>query len=270
MPDRSPSTFWPAPEDGQVRLTLLGSVHLANPEHDEHNPAVDDVLAPARQSELRDLRERLESDDFDAVAVEAPWSEQAALDSQYDAFRDRGALDDEAAFPDGPCAVRGEAVQVGFRLASSLGLERVHAVDSDPEFPDVDADWAIDEDQREVPYPLPDFEAVVDTQQRLLETESLPAVLRAVNQVEHLRTLHSGNVAASFSSSDASREYAGSQQVAYWYERNARMVENLSRVTAPGERALFVVGASHVLPVKQLADAAPATCPESPLPLLAD
>ncbi|KTG09446.1 hypothetical protein AUR64_16855 [Haloprofundus marisrubri] len=91
-------------------------------------------------------------------------------------------------------------------------------------------------------------------------------VLRNLNQPSRLRLLHSGNVAASLSSSDGD-DYVGSRQVGYWYERNGRIVENLRRVTEPDEETLFVVGASPVVPVKQLLDAEPSTCSPSSLPL---
>lgn len=260
---------WRAPDECQSRITLLGSPHLANPRNDEHNTEVDDTLTPYRQNELAVVRERLETRNFDHVAVEIPRDHQTALDEQYEAVRDDLALDDEEGVPDGPADVRGEAVQIGFRLADALDHERVHAVDSRPPFPDVDADWAIDENPDAVPYSLPDFEEMVKAEERMIRDSTLVEVLREKNRGKHLQTLHAGNIAASLSSSDG-EEYVGSKQVGHWYERNARMLENLRRVTEPGDETLFVVGASHVVPVEQLADAAPGTCPRSSLPLLAE
>lgn len=259
---------WPTPGEGQSRITLLGSPHLANPGNDEHNLEVDDTLTSKRQEELAVICERLENGDFDHIAVEIPRDRQTALDEQYEAIRNGVALDDEQGFPDGPADIRGEAVQIGFRLADTLNHERVHAVDSRPPFPDSNADWAIDEDPDAVPYSLPDFEEMVETQTQRLRNSTLIEVLREQNQGERLQLLHAGNIAASFSSSNG-EEYVGSQQVGHWYERNGRMLENLERVTESEAETLFIVGASHVVPVKQLADAAPATCPKSPLPLLA-
>lgn len=260
---------WRTPDEGQSRLTLLGSPHLANPGNDEHNTEMDDTLTSDRQDELAAVRECLETRHFDHVAVEIPRDRQRTLDEQYEAVREDVTLDDEEPFPDGPAEIRGETVQIGFRLADALDHERVHAVDSRPQFPDIDADWSINEDPDAVPYSLPNFEEMVEAEEQMIRDSTLVEVLRENNRTEHLRTLHAGNIAASFSSSGG-EAYVGSRQVGHWYERNARMLENLQRVTEPEDETLFIVGASHVIPVKQLADAAPATCPRSPLPLLAE
>lgn len=265
---RDDALRWPAPRDGQRRLTLLGSHHLANPGEDAHNLAVDDTLAPNRQRELAGLCELLEPGAFDRVAVEVPRERQTALDGQYRAFRTDAALDDESRFPDGPAAVRSEVAQVGFRVADALDRERVHAVDSVPEPPGIDANWTIETDPDAVSYRVPDFEEMLDAERRSVRESTLSEVYRNQNRGERLRRFHAGNAAASFSSSDG--DHVGSRQFGHWYERNGRMLENLLRATGPDEETLFVVGAGHVLPVKQLAEAHPAACPRSPLPLLTE
>lgn len=264
--DRTPIQ-WPRPRDGQARLMLLGSPHLANPGNDEHNLDVDDTLASARQEELVVVRERLQQGRFDHVAVEIPRNLQSGLDDQYAAVQEGTPLDDETALPAGPARIRGEAVQIGCRLAAHLGHDRVMAVDSHPDPPASEMDWAIDVDPETVPYPLPDMEGAVETMEQRLRELPLLEVLREYNGATHLRRLQAGNIAAALSSSDG-ESHVGARQVGFWYERNARVLENLRRVTGADERTLFVCGASHVIPVKQLAQAAPATCPESPLSLL--
>lgn len=261
---------WPTPSDGQSRITLLGSPHLANPGHDAHNVAVDDPLTSKRQQELAIICDHLENGDFDHVAVELPRDCQSGVDEQYEAIQGGAALHEEDAFPAGPAAIRGEAVQIGFRLAAALDHDQVKAVDSRPPFPDSSADWAIAEDPATVPYSLPDMEALVAAEEQRLRKSTLLALLQEKNRSEHLQTLHAANIAASFSSSSApdGDEYTGSRQVGHWFERNGRMLENLNRVTGADEETLFIVGASHVIPVKQLADAFPATCPQSPRPFL--
>jgi len=261
---------WPTPADGQTRLTLLGTPHLANPGADEHNVEVDDVLTPTRQSELRTVCERLEPTDVDTVAVEIPVEEQAALDDQYAAVRDGAALDDADAVPSGPAAVRSEVVQIGFRLARSLGHDRVYGVDSRPPVPDFEgeADFAIDLDADRVPYPVPDIAAAVEERERRLADSTILEVLRANNRPDSLQTLHVGNVAASLTSG-GTEDFVGARQLAWWYERNARMLQSLIRVSDQGTATLFIVGTGHVVPVKELAAAAPMTCPRRPHELFA-
>lgn len=257
----------PAPRQGQGRLTILGSPHLANPGNDEHNTDVDDMLTPERQRELTTVCDRLEAREFDNVAVEIPRDRQATLNEQYEPVRTGLNLDADAQFPDGPARIRGEAVQIGFRLARRLGLTSVHAVDSQPTPPDIDADWAIDVPADDVPYPVPNVDQLVDDEQQRLRTADLLDVLRSQNDPTHLRSLQAVNIAAALSSTEDDG-YTGSKQLGFWYERNARLLENLRRTTGPDEETLFIVGASHVCPISQLARADPQSCPRSPLPLL--
>jgi hypothetical protein len=259
--------WWPEPRDGQARLTLLGSPHLHAPGNDAHGMELDDPLSTERQAQLHAVCERLEVRPFDHVAVEVPWGMQATLDEQYAAVRDGVALDDETAFPDGPVPVRSETVQIGFRVADALDLDGVVAVDSRPDPPEVDATWTVDEDPDEVPYPLLDAEELVQSAERRLRESTYLEALREQNRPTELRRNQQLNVAAAHTSGDEG-DYTTATQLGYWYERNARMFENLARTTGPDEETLFVVGASHVVPVKQLAQAAPATCPRSARPLL--
>lgn len=265
--DTTTRIHWPEPRDGQLRITLLGSPHLANPGNDEHNLTVDDVLAPGRQAELVSVRDQLADRGFDQVALEVPRGEQAALSEQYDRLAGGVDLDDEEGFPEGPVPIRSESVQVGVRVARALDHNHVAAVDSHPEIPDIEADWAFDRDPADVPYPIPDMAEIVAAEQERLRKSSLLEVLRENNRAETLRTYHGGNIGVAYDSTDGDG-YTGSKQIGFWYERNARMLENLRRAGDPGDEVLFVVGTSHVLPLKQLAAAEPSTCPRSPLELL--
>lgn len=267
MSQAKPSGWWPSPRDGQARVTLLGSHHFHTPGNDEHTMDLDDPLSPKRQRELVVLRERLEDRAFDHVAVEIPASLQEPLNEQYSAMQNTSAFDDEDEYPDGPAPIRSETVQIGFRVADALSLDSVHAVDSRPNFPEIDANWAIEDDPDSVPYPLLDAEELVKSEQEMIRNSTYLEALREQNQFSHLQQNQTLNIAAAHSSSNGD-EYTGSTQIGHWYERNARIFENLARITAPNEETLFVVGASHVIPIKQLAQAAPATCPRSPIPLL--
>lgn len=63
--------------------------------------------------------------------------------------------------------------------------------------------------------------------------------------------------------------YAGPDALAKWYQRNLRMVHNIWRtVDAETERALLVVGASHVHYLRHLLTEFPQFCPISPLSYL--
>ncbi|MEZ3117434.1 DUF5694 domain-containing protein [Halobaculum sp. MBLA0147] len=287
----------------ETRLTILGSHHLAQPGNDEHGTDAGDPLDDGRQRELAALRDRLAGRSFDWVGLEIPRDHRDALAEQVDAVdaavaeRGEAVWTDPDEWPDGPLRVRGEAVQIGLRLARRLDA-RVHAVDSQPAPPDPPAgstaelDWSLAVDSEAVPYDVPDPEAVVaDRESRVAESSYLE-LFRHTNREPQLQQNHRLNVAASLSSSelsasdttgeaesdtepplvaaDATTDYAGARQLGYWYERNARICENCRAVATPSSEGMLVIGAAHVIPVRQVADAAVGITPASPLPLLTD
>lgn len=311
----------------ETRLTILGSHHLAQPGNDEHGTDAGDPLDEDRQRELAALRDRLAARSFDWVGLEIPRDHRDALAEQVDAVdaavaeRGEAVWTDPDEWPDGPLRVRGEAVQIGLRLARRLDA-RVHAVDSQPAPPDPPADsaseldWSLAVDPDAVPYDVPDPEAVVaDRESRVAESSYLE-LFQHTNREPQLLENHRLNVAASLSSSelsasdaespvesrsersasaesesgsdtdtsvesesdtesplvapDATTDYAGSRQLGYWYERNARICENCRAVATPNSEGLLVIGAAHVVPVRQVADAAIGVTPASSLPLLTD
>lgn len=311
----------------ETRLTILGSHHLAQPGNDEHGTDAGDPLDDGRQRELAALRDRLAGRSFDWVGLEIPRDHRDALAEQVDAVdaavaeRGEAVWTDSDEWPEGPLRVRGEAVQIGLRLARRLDA-RVHAVDSRPAPPDPPAgstaelDWSLAVDPEAVPYDVPDPEAIVADRESRVAESSYTALFRHTNREPQLRETHRINVAASLSSSelsasdagspvesgpeddgspepesesdtdssaesvsdtesplvvpDATTDYAGSRQLGYWYERNARICENCRAVATPGSDGLLVIGVAHVVPVRQVADAAVGITPASPLPLLTD
>lgn len=57
--------------------------------------------------------------------------------------------------------------------------------------------------------------------------------------------------------------------LAYWYDRNIRMVHHLWRAIEQGdERLLLVVGTGHIRVLRHLLGETPMFCPVSPLPYL--
>ena len=121
---------WPDPKDGQRKVMLLGTSHLAQAPEDTKNAyATDpgDILGDKRQRELETLTDRLAEWDPDRVAVEVPVSQQPLLDDAYAAYTDdTGEL---AAVSGWEQDRSNEIVQIGFRLADKRGHESLAAVD---------------------------------------------------------------------------------------------------------------------------------------------
>lgn len=187
---------WPSPEPGQVQVMLLGTYHMDNPGLDANNVNADDVLAPSRQTELRELVGRLAEWNPDGVAVERPHEQEAEVNEIYRAYRDDEYAYDEAVQFGSPAGgrddptseCRSEVVQVGFRLADRLGHGTVDAVDSRPEMEvgEPIPDWSIETDPQDVPYPAPDAEVVAMKQQSRLAENTLVEYHRFKNTEEQL------------------------------------------------------------------------------------
>lgn len=253
-----PPSGWPRCESEQLPVMLCGTYHMANPGEDEVNVESDDVLAPERQSELRDLVERFESWDPDYVAVEQPHDRQESVDSAYGEYRTEG-LDD-----------RNEVVQIGFRLADRLDHDRVHAVDADMSIAvDGKAPWTEGADSPDkLDFPRPDPEEIAQREQELLSTSTIPEILREMNGEPALRKNHDLMFADAIPWG-AGEEFEGARLLGGWYERNLRIVQNVWRITeSTDERVFLLVGSGHVRALRHLFDEAPMFCPVSPLPSL--
>lgn len=262
-PDRNaadPPPGWPAPEDGQVRVMLLGVYHMANPGLDEYNVEADDVLAPERQAELSGLADRLVRWEPDRVAVERAYDEQSEVDALYGDYRAGAGVER-----------RGEEVQIGYRVADRLDHDRVHAVDY-PMTLDNDDLAALEdrgfEPERKTDAALPDGETVVrESRQRLLDA-TIPEYLAWLNGEDRLRVNHDLMFDRGVRWGEGDN-FGGPLSLARWYDRNARVAHLLWRALEPGdERALLVVGSGHVRALRHLLDEAPMLCPTSPLPYL--
>lgn len=260
---------------------VFGTVHLDNPGLDEANPEVDDVFAPERQRELRDLVERLARWEPDRVAVERPYDRFEDVNAFYEEFRtgnrsyddfDPGSHRDFRAFAsDATGEIRSEIVQIGFRLADELGHERVYPIDYPMDISNDDLDALEERDfqpEKKVAFSLSDWEAVEREEEEQLATSTIPEFLHWENQEEQLRINHDGMFGRYLRWGEGDN-FGGPRTLANWYDRNFRMVHNLWQAIEPGdERALLVVGSGHVRVLRHLLDEAPMFCPVSPLPYL--
>lgn len=242
---------WADCQPGQVQILLLGTFHF-----DQSRDV--DVLEAHRQSELREVIERLALWAPTRIAVEYPHAEQADLDSLFHDYVRR----------DGPGASRNEIAQIGFRLAERLGHRRVHAVDTPmnlwhDSIQVFDDRWPTLRDQLRARWPL---RMVSEDQDPGGST--LAEILRALNA-----DAPPGNsdMYAGFLPLVEDDVYAGALKLRPWYDRNLRIVQNLFRVSTPNDdRVLLVIGAGHVRVLKQIMEITPQLCPVSALPVLND
>jgi hypothetical protein len=249
-----------AQESPRARVLLLGTFHFDDPGLDDYRPQFPwNPLTPEHQREIARVVERLGRFRPTRVALEWPWSEQATLDSLYDAYR-AGRLDL------GP----NERQQLGFRLAHLLGHERVYAVDAPARsyFPDMTQEQY---DARVARLLEGAHPAVLAAQQALEQSyetlhraeDSLKTVLPLdqylVRENEPARLLanHGQYLIGGFRLGKDD-DYLGPDMRTRWYNRNLRIFNNLQRITAsPDERILVIIGSGHVPIIRHALEASP-------------
>ncbi|MFC7044843.1 DUF5694 domain-containing protein [Halobacteriaceae archaeon GCM10025711] len=273
------ATRWPDCDAEQVSVMLFGTYHMDNPGLDEVNVDADDVLAPDRQREAVALTRRIAEWEPDTVAVERPYDRYDDVNALYEAYRSgERRYDREETFDpphpqrdDETTECRSEVVQVGFRLADTLDHDRVVPIDypMDPSNDDLAALEARGFDPDEtVPVSLPDAEAAGREHAERLASSTLTEYHRWLNQDARQRLNHA-SLFGRYVRWGEGDNFGGPRLLARWYDRNLRMVHNLWRSLAAGDRRVLVlVGNGHVRVLRHLLTETPQFCPVSPRPYL--
>jgi hypothetical protein len=230
-----------APDPVPIEVMVLGTYHMGNPGQDLHNARIDPVTTPAKQAELEAVAEALARFQPTAIAIERVARDQSAmLDHRFPDFTPADLLTSSD-----------ERVQVGYRLAHRLGLERVYAIDEQDRegqpsyfpFEDVQA-WAeangrsdaLGAMHRQVAAMVADME----TRQR---TDTVGGMLRWMNAPERAasdQTFYTGLLALG-----AGDTQPGAILNGRWYTRNAMIFARLMQAARPGDRIVVIYGAGH-------------------------
>lgn len=228
-------------------ILVLGTYHMANPGRDLYSTQVDDVLAPRRQQEIAQVIEVLRRFRPTKVAVEVNVVSRRAAE-EYAAYRaGRYQL------------TRNEVDQLGFRLAAAMGLDSIHAVDEDGDFPFYRVrNYAIANGLEDR------FEA---TQARgAARVKAQNAFLATHTSLEMLELLNSDSATAEavgeyyegFEPYGEPYEYAGPDLIAAWFQRNLRIYRNIRALaTSPDDRILVIFGSGHLGWLRQIVGADP-------------
>ena len=249
-----------APEP--VQVMVLGTWHFANPGQDLINVKSDDVLAEKRQAELRALAAALAKFKPTKVMVERVAKTPDLKDPNYAAFSP--AMLKEK---------RDERVQIGYRVAHELGLDRVYAIDEQPA--DGEPDY--------FPFKkVAEFDAAKgkgDLMQRVRERGaammkefsekqgrmSIPEMLKEANAPNA-----NGGINAYYEmlSIGDTEQQPGAELNAMYYMRNAKIFGKLMNVAEPGDRILVVYGAGHNYWLRHFASETPGYRSIDPRPYL--
>jgi len=234
----------PAPADsGTIEVMILGSFHMGNPGADLNNAKVDPVTTPEKQAQLQQVADALARFKPTAIAVERIAADPATmLDHRYPEFKPADLL-----------AKGDERVQIGYRLASQLGLDRVYAIDEQDHegevsyFPydEVDA-WATANGRAD------DLQAMgVVVQKEIAEfetrqkTESVGRLLSGYNAPDSFMSEGGNDFYMEVMKFGAGTQQPGAILNGRWYARNAMIFAKLLQVAKPGDRIIVIYGAGH-------------------------
>lgn len=259
-------------------IMILGSSHLANPGMDAFNTKMDDVLAPKRQREIKQLVTQLKTFRPTKVAIETDERFDAKINANYHGYLE-GTYE----------LKRGESDQIGLRLAKQMGHPKLYGFDYWPEqnpfFPDdfdsdlTDPDKFAKEHNQEHLLPSVEDLAAPDAIIRQeadgrvwIEPEKYVPIIDMYiqhNEPESIRNDHQLYLRkiARIGSGD---QYPGANWVAHvWYARNLKIFVNLTRITeSADDRILLIIGAGHVYLVQQFLEDSGDYIVESPLKYL--
>lgn len=237
--------------DPPIRVMLVGTYHFANPGKDLHNAQAADMQTPARQAELQAIVGGLSRFAPNVVAIE--WYAASARDGY-------------AAYLKGARASSNEGSQLGFRLASALGLAQVHGIDVDGTFPyEPLSTWAtannmsgrLADSQKQIASLM---QSISERQQ----TRSIGGVLKWINSPAVLR--QSDAIYWDMLRYGRADEQPGVALNAAWAARNYGICARLAQALKPGDRAVVFYGLGHVpflrhcieeIPGMELVDPAP-------------
>jgi hypothetical protein len=216
-------------------ILVLGTYHMANPGHDIHNMQADDVLSPKRQQEIAQLIEVLKRFHPTKIAIESDVSGQRATQQYSDYLAGKYTLS------------QNEIDQIGYRLAKELGHRAIYPVDVDGDFP-----WL-----RVVNYAKANgIAARFDSLNAGVGTmvKEQGDFLRSHTVLETLQMMNADPKVArdmgfyfSVVRFGAPFDYAGSDLVAAWYQRNIRIYRNIvALIDSPSETILVIYGSGHL------------------------
>lgn len=139
-----------------------------------------------------------------------------------------------------------ERQQIGFRLAKKMGHRKVYGIDHRMDLPfDEITRYAVEHNKN---YLMENLGVKVGNfagaQTEKLKNQSLVEYLAEFNSLEMDQKTHSLYVQDILNFGDAD-DPAGARMTAAWYQRNLIILQNIDRITRPGEKVLIIIGAAH-------------------------
>jgi hypothetical protein len=227
-----------------AEVLVLGTYHMANPGRDVFNMKADDVLAPTRQAEIREVLDLLTRFRPTKIAIEAD-SDSRKIKQYQDYLAGKYELG------------RDERDQIGFQLGKELNLSKIYGIDADGEFPFFGVqDYAKAHGrEKELESLMAQVGKTVEDENEFLKSHSVLEMLLRMNSSDAVRRGLAGY--AMYTHFGEEYDYAGANLLTGWYQRNMRIHTHLLNVIEPGDRVLVIFGAGHLGLLRQVVEADP-------------
>ncbi|MEZ5462778.1 DUF5694 domain-containing protein [Dokdonella sp.] len=230
-----------------VEVMILGTYHMGNPGLDLHNMKADDVLAPERQKQLKDVVDSLARFRPNRVAVERNADDQP--NHTVPVYHDYLAGERQES--------RNEIDQIAFRLAKKLNLAEVHGIDVDGNFPYEAVEAFAKKAGRyaELEQASSDVEKRMQAFSARQQTSTIGQLLYSMNTAQAIRDDSSFYMNLLFMGDGKTQP--GAELVGQWTMRNLQICARLAQMVEPGDRVIVVYGAGHSALLRQCASDMP-------------
>ena len=217
----------------KTKILVLGTFHFHNPGLDVANTTVDDVLAPKRQKEIKEVVELLKRFKPTKVAIEAEVESVRVRDEFSDYLKGKYKLG------------RNEIDQIGYRLAKELGHKKIFPIDWKGNFDfEKVSKFAKANGQEEIAdsFVIRAKSIAKDIDENL-KTNSFREIFREINSQESLKKFN--RLYFDLAKIGKETNYEGTDLLSDWFERNLKIYTNISRISKTNDRILLIIGASH-------------------------
>ncbi len=229
------STVASAQAEKRPEVLILGTFHMSNPGRDVQNMQADDMLSERRQREIMALMEVLRRFRPTKIAIEDNVNSSRAKRQFADYVAGTYTLS------------RNEIDQIGYRLAKELGHTTIYPVDEDGEYQYMRVrHYAIAKGMKSQFDSMEAQSAAgVKRAGEFLRTHTVIDMLARINEDSSVAKSLAGDY--SYVQFGEPWEYAGSDLLTYWFQRNMRIYRNIQMLaTSADDRLLVIYGGGHL------------------------
>jgi len=239
-----------------TQVLTLGSFHFDFPNLDVVQTAEEDridVLLPEYQKEIELIVEKLSVFQPTIVVIELRAEYQSIIDSLYNEYLSGNYS-----------LARREAMQIGFRIAKSMGLQKLYCADEWGDFTENIISLLDNEESEEYLAFVKSFETNADLtkefhREHIFKTKGILAELIQINDEENIKKDLGDYLIGIFKYEYAPHDFTGVDfQTGRWFNRNLRIFRNIQRIEAdPSDRILVIFGSAHLNILNWLFDCSP-------------